>query len=142
MADEITFANYSDNHYVSDTNLPRNNLDTKHSNNSGKLLLSICRETSLRIINGRMIGDLLGNFTSIHYNGCSVVDYTLVSESLLKSVIHFKVHDFTALSDHCPIVCCIKTAGESHIFTEKVKLDSLPGKFLWNTDSIESYSKI
>ena len=141
MADEITFANYSDNHYVSDTNLPRNNLDTKHSNNSGKLLLSICRETSLRIINGRMIGDLLGNFTSIHYNGCSVVDYTLVSESLLKSVIHFKVHDFTALSDHCPIVCSIKTAGESHIFTEKVKLDSLPGKFLWNTDSIESYSK-
>ena len=58
----------------SDIKLPRNNLDSKRLNNSGKSLFSLCRDTSLRIVNGRMIGDLLGNFTSIHYNGCSVVD--------------------------------------------------------------------
>ena len=66
---------------------PRNNLDSKSLNNSGKSLLSLCRETSLRTVNDRMIGDLLGKFTSIHYNGCSVVNYTLVSDNLLKSVI-------------------------------------------------------
>ena len=76
-----------------------------------------------------MIGDLLGNFTSIHYNGCSVVDYSLVSDSLLKSVIQFKVHDFSALSDHCPIVCSIMTEFRKPFITEKIKLDYLPGKF-------------
>ena len=57
-----------------------------------------------------MIGYLLGNFTSIYYNGCSVVDYTIVSENLLKSLMQFQVPDSLALSDHCPIVCSIMTA--------------------------------
>ena len=106
----LIFAYDADSHYVSDIKLPRNNLDSKRLNNSGKSLLSLCQITSLKIVNGRMIWDLLENFTSIHYNGCSVVDYTLVSDSLLKSAIQFKVHDFSALSDHCPIVCSIMTA--------------------------------
>ena len=89
QSDDSPFANDTDSHYVSDIKLPRNNLDSKRLNNSGKPLISLYRETSLRIVNGRMIGDLLGNFTSIHYNGCSVVDYTLVSDSLFKSVIQF-----------------------------------------------------
>ena len=88
-----------------------------------------------------MIGDLLGNFTSIHYNECSAVDYILVFDSLLLSVIHVKVHDFSALSDHCPIVCSIMTAFQRPFITEKIKLDSLPGKFFWNADSIEAYSQ-
>ena len=66
-----------------------------------------------------MIVDLLGNLTSIHYNGRSVFDYTLVSNSLLKSVKQFKFHYFSALSDHCPNVCSIMTAFQRPIKAEK-----------------------
>ena len=88
-----------------------------------------------------MIGDILGNFTSVHYNGCSVVDYTLVSANLLKSIRHFKVYDFSALSDHCPIVCSVIAAIASTRFTENIKLDPLPEKYLWNADSMYAYSE-
>lgn len=141
LSDESPFASHTDTHYISDLTLPRNNLDTKRLNNSGKSLLSLCRESGLRIVNGRTIGDLLGNFTSIHYNGCSVVDYTLVSMNLLKSVRHFKVHEFSALSDHCPIICSIWATTENIYMAENVELDPLPGKYLWNEYSINAYSR-
>ena len=48
---------------------------------------------------------------------------------------------FSALSDHCPIVCSIMTEFQRPFITEKLKLDSLPGKFFWNADSIEAYSQ-
>ena len=43
----------------------RNNRD-EESNNIGEQLLEFCKTFSLRILNGRMNGDLFGNFT--HYN--------------------------------------------------------------------------
>ena len=33
------------------------------------------------------------------------------------------------------------TKFQRPFITEKIKLDSLPGKFLWNADSIEAYSQ-
>ena len=51
----LIFAYDADSHYVSDIKLPRNNLDSKRLNNSGKSLLSLCQITSLKIVNGRMI---------------------------------------------------------------------------------------
>lgn len=80
VAFDISSDTDSDNHCIRDHEMPRNNLDIKLVNNSGKHLLNLCKETGLRIINGRTIGDLLGNFTCITYNGCSVVDYMLVSQ--------------------------------------------------------------
>ena len=73
--DDSTKTNF-DNNYISDQIMPRNNLDHKLINNSGQILLNLCRESGLRILNGRTIGDLQCNFTCITYNGCSVVDCT------------------------------------------------------------------
>ena len=87
--------------------MPRNNLDHKRTNNSSKMLLEICKESSLRIINGRTTGDLYGKHTCITYNGYSVVDYTIVSQEWLKCISIFQVDKFTALSNHCPIVCSL-----------------------------------
>jgi hypothetical protein len=87
--------------------MSRNNLDHKHTNNSGKLLLNFGKETRIRILNGRTTGDLNGQPTCITYNGSSLVDYTLISEELLKSVGYFEVHDFTSLTNHRPISCGI-----------------------------------
>ena len=88
-----------------------------------------------------MILDLLENFTSIHYNGCSVADYTLVSSNLLNSIRHIKVHELSSLSDHFPIMRSIIAAISNTSFTENIKLDPLPWKYLWNADSIDAYSE-
>ena len=51
---------FDDVHYKIDNMLPRNNLDHKCTNNSGKLLLELCKETGLRILNGRLKNKVLG----------------------------------------------------------------------------------
>ena len=52
-----------DHHYLADSAIPRNNLDNKRTNTSGKSLLNICKETDLKLVNGRSMGDRFGNFT-------------------------------------------------------------------------------
>ena len=129
-----------DVNYKADNELPRNNLDPKHTNNSGKLLLSMCKEAGLRIVNGRTIGDIFGNFTCIKYNGCSLVDYTIVSQQLLSQIGYFEVLDFSTLSDHCPIVCSMLVNSKIKV-AKAPKLDPLPGKFIWSDDAIQKYSR-
>ena len=126
--------------YVKDSIMPRNNLDPKRTNKSGKYLLDLCKETGLRILNGRKVGDLSGKPTCIRYNGCSVVDYMLVSNELYSLIGYFEVHNFSSLSDHCPISCSLFTT----FFVSKtssLKLESLPAKFVWNKESVDTYTK-
>ncbi|CAG2247131.1 unnamed protein product [Mytilus edulis] len=130
-----------DNYYVEDSIMPRNNLDPKRINNSGRCLLDLCKETSLTILNGRTIGDLHGKQSCITYNGCSLVDYTLVSFDLLSLVGYFEIHDLTSLSNHCPISCTLVTFFRSTNFVNQTQLDPLPGKFIWSPGAIESYVK-
>ena len=70
----------------------------------GRTLNDMCIQIGLRILNGRCIGDLTGNFTCHNFHGSSVVDYACVSECLLSKVKKFSVHNFLPdLSDHCQI---------------------------------------
>ena len=57
-------------------------------------------QQKMRILNGRTLGDFLGKFKYIGYNGVSTVEYVLASENvLMKSHIHaFAVEDLTG--DH------------------------------------------
>ena len=43
-------------------------------NTRGKLLVDFLACTQLTILNGSVLGDVLGEFTSVNFNGCSVVD--------------------------------------------------------------------
>ncbi|CAC5395572.1 unnamed protein product [Mytilus coruscus] len=139
--DNVTeHVNLDDSEYHPDRTLSRNNLDHKHTNNSGKLLLNMCNETKIRILNGRTTGDLNGQPTCITYNGSSLVDYTLTSEELIDSIGYFVVHDFTSLSNHRPISCAM-FANFSSVPCDLHKLDSLPGKFLWTDEAIASYTE-
>ncbi|CAC5378290.1 unnamed protein product [Mytilus coruscus] len=139
--DNVTeHVNLDDSEYHPDRTLSRNNLDHKHTNNSGKLLLNVCKETKIRILNNRTTGDSNGQPTCITYNGSSLVDYTLTSEELIDSIGYFVVHDFTSLSNHRPISCAI-FANFSSVPCDLHKLDSLPGKFLWTDEAIASYTE-
>ncbi|CAG2232931.1 unnamed protein product [Mytilus edulis] len=138
--DNSCTSNQDDLQYISDQNIPRNNLDTKLVNNSGKYLLNLCKESGLRILNGRTIGDLHGKHTCITYNGCSVVDYMLVSKELLHIVGYFEVHDFTSLSNHCIISCSLLIGFIMPQNTPQYQLDPIPNKFIWTPEAINLYT--
>lgn len=93
--------------YLIDSVDERKNQD-KISNNHGKKLLEMCISSRLRILNGRYMGDSLGFFTCLTSNGLSCVDYAILSESLLPSVLYFITQDFNYLSDHAQIKVILK----------------------------------
>ena len=73
-------------------------------------LIDLCISARLRILNGRMLGDSIGNFTCHKYNGSSVVDYCLTELPVMKNIKYFKVGKFhESLSDHCPITVSLRT---------------------------------
>jgi hypothetical protein len=90
-------------YYALDRNLSmRNSQDIHPSCSRGKQLLELCIASQLRILNGRTLGDSLGKFTYHGPLGSSVIDYAIVSERLLDSVLYFPVHDLIrTVSDHC-----------------------------------------
>ena len=63
--------------YVVDTPIPRLSED-KACNEYGQDLLQFCKNTGMRIINGRLGDDAgVGRFTCVKGNGRSVIDYVL-----------------------------------------------------------------
>ncbi|CAC5366157.1 unnamed protein product [Mytilus coruscus] len=81
----------------------RNSCD-KTKNHFGNLLLEMCRNNNLFILNGRVDGDKEGLFTC---RQSSVVDYFICTYNLLSCVVSMSVLDFSALfSDvHSPLNC-------------------------------------
>ena len=88
--------------YHADLPLSRQNLD-KSCNLHGNLLINICKDLQLRLLNGRFLGDSLGYFTFYNFNGQSVVDYMIASQNIFYDIDHFIVHCPIEFSDHCLI---------------------------------------
>ena len=89
--------------YVRDTPISRNNKDTHPLDQQGKRILEVCKNMSLRILNGRTCGDELGNFTRYPKHSRenpSTIDYALCSTDSLQEIARFVVLPFTGLSDH------------------------------------------
>ncbi|CAG2205122.1 unnamed protein product [Mytilus edulis] len=118
--------------YKSDFQLTRKSQD-KIINPQGRDLLDLCVSAQLRILNGRFIGDLLGNMTFFSMKGCSVVDYAITSESLLSSVNYFIVKTPSYFSDHNQIVTHLKCDGKlPNINNSNKKIDF---EFKWTNTS-------
>ena len=100
----LVMSNYED-YYSTDLNSPRNNMDTKSRNKCGRFPLDLCKESCLKLLNGRCMGDIFGNFTCYTYNGCSLVDYASASAHMHCKIAKFQGQNFTSLSNHCPISC-------------------------------------
>ena len=116
---------YTDTEYT----FVRNSLDDK-VNGYGRRFLDVCRSLPLRILNGRKIGDFLGNLTCYNQRGSSVVDYCATSPSLLESITFFSVgHILPVHSDHCPIDITLKVniteAGEGESYVYMAKPDNI-----------------
>ena len=118
----------------------RHNMDVT-INEYGRVLIELCKKADMRILNGRVLGDLHGAFTCHHYNGSSCVDYCIVDSCLLDQIQYFKVFDI--LSDHCMIGLLIKAGFyKPTLITIDCELSALPNRYIWNETSAESYKKI
>ena len=84
----------------------RKNMDSHPPDEQGKMILDLCKTSSLRILNGRTQGDLDGKYTRYPSNtkdNPSTIDYALCNEDMMGDIRSFSVLPFTGHSDHCCI---------------------------------------
>ncbi|CAG2200933.1 unnamed protein product [Mytilus edulis] len=74
--------------YSEDCTILRNTRDNIF-NTQGQGIIDLCIASQLRVLNGRFVGDILGNFTCHKSYGSSVVDYALADMDLLTSINFF-----------------------------------------------------
>jgi hypothetical protein len=123
---------------ISSKHLPRINSDKSKVDTHGSNLLSLCKSSDLRILNGRTLGDSLGHPTCYSHNGApSVIDYTIVSENLLPIINYFHVHDPNHNSIHCILSIVINATHSRKVINDS--LDPLPKKYIWKDPDSVSY---
>ena len=88
--------------------LPRNNRD-EIITTQGQKLIDLLIGKNLRILNGRMPGDSLGNFTTFKNDHLTVNDYGIVSDCLFADIDDFRVFPQNVFSDHSKIVVTLKS---------------------------------
>ena len=66
----------------------------------GKELIQFCKDSGLKIGNGRLKRDEYGAFTFCNKKALTAIDYILLEEEMFDSVNNFTVSDFTSFSDH------------------------------------------
>ena len=140
LDDESHHMNVLPDEYTPDQFMNRYSQDIGHVNNNGLLLLDLCQQTGVRILNGRVGDDRgVGKFTFVGNRGCSVVDYVLASQNLFEFVSTFQVHDPNILSDHC-LLSFSFTFGDEPI-AESIfdSYDVIDGKFVWKAEFKDEY---
>jgi exonuclease III len=104
----------------------------------GREILDLCKETGLRILNGRKFGDIKGNFTCVTPRGKSVIDYALADYEIYNNIKYFSVNgNLNGLSDHCKIELCIR--GNFKRVTEPTVKHKMLPKVKWNDDRKVKY---
>ena len=101
LDDNNAFLNVPED-YENDEQCLRWSHDSGTVNARGRNLLETCTALNLRILNGRIVGDLEGKKICFHYRGSSVVDYVIGSNSILRNVQYLIVNpSMPHLSEHC-----------------------------------------
>ena len=121
--------------------IERWNIDTGF-NSYGTKLLNLCKNLPLRILNGRFLGDLLGNFTCFTPRGASAVDYAAVSPALLPQVRYFLVETpCLNLTDHTPIELGLAVNAVTMCSNEQTKIEMVPkpDKIVWDKNLAAKY---
>ena len=121
--------------------LPRKNKD-KILDSRGKDLLDLCISNQLRLLNGRVLGDMFGNYTCHTPNGSSTVDYVILSESILDQILYFSVSNFIpTLSDtHCKIEWELLATYKQHNTSRNSFTHPMSPNFIWDDDSANHFA--
>lgn len=116
---------------AADKELVRFNTDSHCVDKHGQCLLDLCKSAGVRILNGRTIGDIQGNYTCFSHNGLpSAIDYVLVAVNMLDCVDMFRVHDPGPYSIHCILSTVIATESYTTPVADVQYSRSCPS-FIW-----------
>ena len=77
--------------------IPRRSKDNIINTEDGKLL-EFCNNCNLKILNGNYFNDTEGNYTYIHPQGSSTIDFALVSENSIELLTDFNIINATTSS--------------------------------------------
>ncbi len=124
--------------YIVDMPMKRRNCDKSKLNDHGKALLDMCISSGFRILNGRKIGDMLGDcsYFGPMCKNPTLIDYGLAHYDHFKDVNVFCIQDLSYLSDHCLIYAQISVNPRlmnSHTVSS-IQLEQIPKKFVWEND--------
>ena len=91
----------------------------------------------LVILNGRILGDSQGKYTSIQKQGCSVVDYFVVTKRIFSQVNYLKIGNFTEYSDHKPLSINMRCKDICTNPSQPLEsmYQSAPGRFIVNDEN-------
>jgi exonuclease III len=121
---------------VRNLNMPRFSEDSKCLNIHGRELLLLCKNTSIRMLNGRYGNDKsTGKCTCIKPNGKSLIDYILCSDGLLQNQFNFKIHSKQPESDHVPISVSLYV---NNIVVDKPQEGDIYQCFRWDQTKIHN----
>ena len=113
---------YDENNQADILNIPLRNSQDKISDGRGKELIDLCKSLDLTIINGRKTGDPFGAPTSFQWNGNSVIDYAISSQTLFPQIVTFKIGNYKPwISDHCPLHYFFQIKNPIHTSSETFK---------------------
>lgn len=103
-------------------------------NDFGRYLLTVCEEFDVSILNGMIPNVSSGNYTYIAFNGSSVVDYFVLSNSLLSLTLNMNVSEKIERK-HQPIELILNheqktNQAESQPQAKSYKVD----KIIWDSD--------
>lgn len=127
--------------YTIDEYMPRSSQD-KTTNSNGTQLLDFCKQTNLRIVNGRFGSDKdIGKFTCHTHRGESVVDYVLTSTDILPLIRSFDVGEPNILSDHSVLSFSLAANFEfSRVHEFEENFESVQYKYVWDSSLIDEYT--
>ena len=89
--------------FCSSFDVPPRSACDRTTNQYGKKLNALCNNLDLFVANGRIPGDLFGNFTSFTSRGCSTVDLIIASRLMLKNIQKMKINPPEFSSVHSPV---------------------------------------
>lgn len=129
--------------YLTDVPLLRVSED-KGFNNYGSQLLDFCKQTGLRILNGRVGADsYVGKYTYVSSIGKSVVDYVIASQSLFSRINTFSVDEPNILSDHCIINFSLHSLEDVNYDQNETESGSfIPYKYIWDSNNLDAYQSV
>ena len=97
--------------YSEDIIVPTRTSSDQGINDNGRRLLTLCKSTGIRIVNGRHPGGFSKDFTFCGPRGLSTIDYLLSTADMINFVEKFIVCNFITFSDHAPLhielPCCL-----------------------------------
>ena len=129
--------------YCTDIPLKRVSED-RGFNRFGSELLDFCKQTGMRILNGRagVDGDI-GKCTYVGSAGRSLVDYVIASPHIFSLVDTFNVDDPNILSDHCIVNFSLCLHGNNVSSDSDPGItSSLPYKYVWNNEYVKAFQKV